>query len=151
MRRRLHEWLCSAAVWAVASVLALVGAAFLVVAGYLALRTVFPPALSALVTGAGALVIAGAVVLVARAALRRRRPPPKPVPSRGLERELALLLGRGLAGWISEHPGGATAGAFVTGLVSGMSPTARRALVDVLRDGARLLTDLASTAAEDDD
>ena len=151
MRRRLRDWLCGAASWAVAGALALVGAVFLAVAGYFALREVLSPSLSALVTGVGALLVAGTIALVARLALHRRRPPPRPVPSQGLESELALLLGRGLASWIAEHPGGATAGAFVTGLVSGMSPTARRALTGLLRDGAQLLTDLAATTAKDDE
>lgn len=149
MRRRLREWLCSAGVWAACGAVALIGAAFLAVASYLALLAVLAPALAALVTGAGALLLALAIMLLSRPILHRR-PPPKPVPAQGVERELAMVLGRGLSAWITQHPGGATAGAFATGLISGMSPRARRLLLNLLRDGATLLDDLAATAAKED-
>ncbi len=152
IRRLLRRGVRSAALWALVGALALLGAVFLAIAAYLALLSVLAPPLAALVTAGGALLLAAVVAVLAcggsgsgREAQRARSQ-----ASRGaMETELALLLGKGVSEWISQHPRSATAGALATGLVSGMSPRARRTLIALLRDGASLLNDLAASADTD--
>lgn len=151
MRRWLRRAARGAGLWAVVAALAALGAVFVAIAAYLALSTLLAPPLAALVTGAGSLLLAGLVALLARHA-PHDTPPPAPSASGGaMEKELALLLGRGVAGWIAQHPRSAAAGAFATGVVSGMSPRARRTLIGLLREGASLLNDFAAAADKPED
>lgn len=152
IRRLLRRGARSAALWGLVGALALVGAVFLAIAAYLALLCVLAPPLAALVTAGGALLLAAVVAVLAcdGSGSRRDVTRARSQASRGaMETELALLLGKSVAEWISQHPRSATAGALATGLVSGMSPRARRTLIALLRDGASLLNDLAATADTD--
>lgn len=54
-------------------VLAMIGAAFMIAASYMALAAIYPPAMAALMVGGGLIILAGFIWLVSEAMANRRR------------------------------------------------------------------------------
>jgi hypothetical protein len=111
----------------IAGLIALVAAAFLVAALFLALNSEFGPLYASLAT-AGVLLILAALVLAV--ALPRRPTPSRPADSEAAR--LAISGGVALAAatkaWFAKHRVEALAGAFALGFALGFSRRLRRAL-----------------------
>ena len=131
------------AAWTVAGIVALAGFGFLLVAAFLALRDVLPPAQAAALTGLGAIVFGGLVVLVARSGRAR------PQPAKDLlatvvsllgenldadrSAELGAMVGQQAANWIRGRPALTSVAAAAIGFLLGACPSLRRALADLIK------------------
>lgn len=133
--------LIAVAIMTLAAVAFLAGLGFLAAAAYSALADIIPPAAAAAAVGGGCLLIALLLLLIARASAR----PPRKSASGGAAPESgagagtssfdsAARLGAEAGPLIRKNWKVATGGAFLIGLILGISPRARRALGDAMRD-----------------
>lgn len=127
----------------VAGIVALAGFGFLLFAAFLALRDIYPPAQAAALTGLGAFVLGGLIVLAARPR-RDRRPPPKDLLATILSlidsnldvdrsAELGAMIGQQAANWIRGKPLATSVVAAAIGFLLGACPSLRRALAELIK------------------
>lgn len=140
MADRLARALTAVVIMTLAAIAFLAGLGFLAAAAYSALANLMPPAAAAAVVGGSCLLIALLLLVVARASAR---PPRRPAgngtpPESGADAtagfETAARLGAEAGPLIRKNWKAATGGAFLIGLILGISPRARKALSDALRD-----------------
>jgi len=125
-----------------AGIVALAGFGFLLFAVFLALRDIYPPAQAAALTGLGAIVLGGLIVLVARKGRTRTQPSKDLMATvvtligENLEAdrsaELGAMIGQQAANWIRGRPALTSVAAAAIGFVLGACPSLRRALADLL-------------------
>lgn len=107
--------------------------AFLALAGYFALRESLPPAMSALVTAAGGIVVIAIVMLFTRIATRTES---RPQPSqRDMPDQIEALLQQHadpvLSDWIRNNPDRAVIATLVLGVAAGYSESFQKILMDM--------------------
>lgn len=103
-------------------------------AAYIALGRVLTPLLTAVVFGAGWLVIALILWLISRLwGSRGRRERSKPPPEDDLSIVLGALLGSETRDWMRGHRDKATLAALAAGAVFGASPSLRRLALRLAR------------------
>lgn len=131
--RRLRS---GAAAYGVAAVLGACALAFLAFAAYLQLATTLTPALAALVTGAGLLLLAVLVVLAYWATTgpgsghrHGRRPGDEPMD--GLEEILEKSVDPALSRWLRRNPQRAALAMLLLGFGAGYSRSVRRVVQDL--------------------
>lgn len=138
MADRITQALTVLVVALLAGVVALAGLGFFAAALYMALATLVPPAGAAALTGVAALVLALLLLLLCRTMVkpkvRPQTPPPEGQPDAAHGLEDAMRLGADLAPLVRRNFRVVAGAAFVGGLVLGISPRARRALRDAVRD-----------------
>jgi len=127
----------SVALCALATAIEVIAFVYLTVALYFTIAAITSPAIAALATGGAALIVATAIGLMARRAIRCRPASARPARPGTSEAEIAAEIGRVLgdevSAWTKSHPLGATGIALAAGFVVGMTPGLRRALRDLLR------------------
>ncbi len=117
---------------AVLSVCAIV---FFGIAGYFVLTEYHSPAMAALLTAMGFLLVALAVFIAARLITRRRNKnrSRRPQPADELEAALAASIEPVIGDWIRRNPGSATAVGLLLGVAAGYSDSVRRVLQDAYK------------------
>ncbi|MCW5772081.1 MAG: hypothetical protein KIT16_10635 [Rhodospirillaceae bacterium] len=117
----------------------LVALGFLCAAAYLALLDVFSPSTSALLTGLGAIMLAGLIVVGARATTARKAPHPPAAASEATgdgmaagAAELGGALGAQLGAFAKANPKATLLASLAAGFAVGLSPKLRKALADLL-------------------
>lgn len=139
MADQIARALTAVAVMTLAAIAFLAGLGFLAAAAYSALANLMPPAAAAAVVGGSCLLIALLLLLVARASAwpSRRATGAGAAPHSGAGTsgfEAAARLGAEAGPLIRKNWKVVTGGAFLIGLLLGISPRARRALGDAVRD-----------------
>lgn len=128
----LERVLGALAVAILAAVVGVGGLGFLAYAGYAALTLVMPPAVAGALMGLFCLLVSALLFLACRGVARSRSR--RDAGGGNGNAEVAALLGRYAGGAVRSHFREAAGIAFVSGLVLGISPRARRALRDLLLD-----------------
>ncbi|WP_440997425.1 hypothetical protein [Arhodomonas sp. SL1] len=132
----LARALTALAVATLAAVVGIGGLGFFAYAAYTALALITPPAVAAALVGLLCLFVTALLLLVVRSVVHP--PPRRPSASapgaegRPQDTELAALLGRQAGSFVRSNFREAAGVAFVSGLILGVSPRARRALRDLL-------------------
>lgn len=144
MADKFAQALTAMAVLLLAAVVFLGGLGFLAAAAHAWLATQMTAAAAAAVVGAGGVVLALLMLLVARSTMQPKAKPrqsgsaasnPSGPSAGAAEDPLAAVqrLGEQAGPLLARHWKGATAGAFAVGVILGVSPRARRALIDAIR------------------
>lgn len=123
-----------------ATILVLAALGFLGYAAYLALLSAVSPPLAALITGIGAVVLAGLIVMVGSSLFRGRRERPRPRDSGAggedaagrMAGELGGVLAAQLGTLTRSHSGPVLAASLAAGFAVGASPRLRKVLLDLM-------------------
>jgi hypothetical protein len=123
-----------------ATILVLAALGFLGYAAYLALLGAVSPPLAALITGIGAVVLAGLIVIVGSSLFRGRRARPRPRDSGAggedgagrMAGELGGALAAQLGTLTRSHSGPVLAASLAAGFAVGVSPRLRKVLLDLM-------------------
>jgi len=106
--------------------------AFMALAGYFALREVVDPMYAALITAGGCLLMAMAILLIARLITARKRERSAGVHAiEAFEDFLEDGVDPMMGAWIRRHPDAATAVTVALGIAAGYSGSVRRILQDL--------------------
>jgi hypothetical protein len=148
MERLLERFAAAAAILSIAAIIGTIGLAAIGVAAYQALLEIVPPAQAALLTGVGALLFAGILLLMARARMRSPKTVVSlPTNSLGeqaagfdasrLAGELGGLIGGEFGAVAHKSPRKTVATSLLIGVALGASPGLRGTLFDLLRNVSR--------------
>jgi hypothetical protein len=118
----------------IALVLGLTGVGVLTWAGFRGLTDVMDPAWAGLATGAGLLTVADLTALVALmpGGARRRAGPPRQGDAAREPSDLARVGADSALAAVRDHPKTSALAALVAGLVLGLNPSLRRAVLEAL-------------------